>query len=77
MSRYKGRQSAKHVEREFPHFVDVVVPPGDLGTKLDGMYDFHVLYGVAPKPSLTSMSVGSTIVCRELFACCAKQAAND
>ena len=41
MSRYKGRQSAKAVERDFPHFVDIAVPPGGLGAKLDAMYDFH------------------------------------
>ena len=28
MSRYKGRQSAKSVEQDFPHYVDVVVPNG-------------------------------------------------
>ena len=31
MSRYKGRQSAKDVERDFPYFVDIVVPPRGLG----------------------------------------------
>ena len=31
MTRYKGRQSAKAVEKDFPHFVDMVVPPGGLG----------------------------------------------
>jgi hypothetical protein len=49
MSRYKGRQSAKDVERDFPHFVDIVVPPRGLGTTLDAMYEFHVLYNIAPK----------------------------
>ena len=49
MSRYKGRQSAKAVERDFPHFVDIVVPPGGLGTKLDAMYNFHTQYGIQPK----------------------------
>jgi hypothetical protein len=41
MSRYKGSQSAKAVERDYPHFVDITVPPGGLGTKLDAMYEFH------------------------------------
>ena len=41
MTRYKGRQNAKAVERDFPHFVDIVVPLGGLGSKLDTMYDFH------------------------------------
>ena len=49
MSRYKGRQSAKAVERDFPHFVDIVVPVGGLGSKLDEMYEFHAMYGVKPQ----------------------------
>jgi hypothetical protein len=28
MSRYKGRQSAKAVEQDYSHFVDMLVPPG-------------------------------------------------
>ena len=31
MTGYKGRQSAKAVEGDFPHFVDMVVPLGGLG----------------------------------------------
>ena len=38
MGRYKGRQSAKAVEKDFPHFVDMVVPLGGLGNRLDAMY---------------------------------------
>ena len=49
MSRYKGRQSARSVEQDFPHFVDVAVPPGGLGKKLNGMYDFHAQHGIAPR----------------------------
>ena len=41
MTRYKGSRGARAVEREYPHFVDVVVPPGGLGTRLDAMYEFH------------------------------------
>ena len=33
MTRYKGRQSAKAVEKGFPHFVDMVVPPSGLGKR--------------------------------------------
>ena len=33
MTRYKGRPSAKAVEEDFPHFVDIAVPLGGLGTK--------------------------------------------
>ena len=46
MSRYRGRQNAKAVEQDFPHFVDVVVPPGGLGTSLDAMYEFHTRRGI-------------------------------
>ncbi|MGA7310095.1 MAG: hypothetical protein WBX05_14205 [Pseudolabrys sp.] len=42
MTHYKGRQNAKAVERDFPQFVDIVVPLGGLGARLDAMYDFHV-----------------------------------
>src|SRR5262249_30193744 len=49
MSRYKGRQNTKAVERDFPHFVDVVVPPGGLGKKLNRMYEFHTRRGIEPQ----------------------------
>ena len=49
MTRYKGRQSAKVVEKDFPHFVDMVVPPGGLGKRLDGMYEFHARHDIKPQ----------------------------
>lgn len=49
MSRYKGRQSTKAVERDFPHFVEIVVPPGGLGRRLDAMYEFHSRHGIKPQ----------------------------
>ena len=49
MTRYKGRQNAKAVERDFPHFVDIIVPLGGLGAKLDAMYDFHTQHGIKPQ----------------------------
>ena len=48
-SRYKGRQSAKSVEQDFPHFVDIAVPPGGLGNTIDAMYDFHARHGIQSK----------------------------
>jgi hypothetical protein len=42
MTRYKGRQNANAVERDFPHIVDIVTPLGGLGLRLDAMYDFHI-----------------------------------
>lgn len=41
MTRYKGRMSAKAIEREFPHVVEPAVPPGGLGAQLDAMDYFH------------------------------------
>ena len=49
MSRYKGRQSAKAIEQDFPHYVDVVVPEGGLGMTLNAMYEFHARQGIPPK----------------------------
>ena len=46
MNRYKGSQSARAVEREYPHFVDITVPPSGLGQRLDAMYDFHTRRGI-------------------------------
>ena len=49
MTRYKGRRSTKAVERDFPHFVEIVVPPGGLGRRLDAMYEFHSRHGIKPQ----------------------------
>ena len=49
MSRYKGQLKASRVEQEFPHHVDIVVPPGGLGRRLDDMYNFHIQNDVKPQ----------------------------
>jgi hypothetical protein len=49
MSSYKGRQNAKAIELDFPHFVDIVVPLGGFGAKLDAMYDFHTRRATAAR----------------------------
>jgi hypothetical protein len=46
MTRYKGRQSAKAVQKEFPYFVDIVVPPGGLGNHVTVIRDAVVLADV-------------------------------
>ena len=46
---HKGRQSAKSVEQDFPHFVDIVVPPGGLRERLDAMYEFHARHNIKPR----------------------------
>jgi hypothetical protein len=46
MSRYKGRVSARALERDFPHVVETVVPKGGLGKTLVAMHEFHKLHGI-------------------------------
>lgn len=46
MTRYKGQLRASRTEQEYPHHVDIVVPPGGLGTTLDAMYEFHVRHSI-------------------------------
>ena len=49
MTRPKGRQNAKAVEKDFPHFVDMVIPLGGFGNRLDTMYEFHDRHGIEAK----------------------------
>jgi hypothetical protein len=46
MARYKGRMSPKTIERDFPHVVEIAVPPRGLGKRLDAMHAFHAARGV-------------------------------
>lgn len=46
MARYKGGTSTKNIERDLPHIVEITVPPGGLGKRLDQMYDWHRERGV-------------------------------
>ena len=45
-NRYKGRSNSKIIERDFPHFVEMAVPPGGFGRQLDRMYDWHRERGI-------------------------------
>ena len=49
MTRYKGQLKATRTEIEFPHHVDITIPPGGLGTRFDAMYEFHAQHGVKPQ----------------------------
>src|SRR4029453_3176961 len=40
MPRYKAR-SAQAIEKDFPHIVQMIVPLGGFGKKLDDMYEWH------------------------------------
>ena len=46
MSRYKGRASLKVIESKFPHHVDMMVPEGGFGSRLNAMHDWHDAQGI-------------------------------
>jgi hypothetical protein len=46
MSRYKGRTSTKAIEQAYPHIVEMIVPLGGFGRKLDDMYEWHRARGI-------------------------------
>jgi hypothetical protein len=46
MTRYKGRLSTRTIARDFPHIVEIAVPPGGLGKRLDDMHDRHRTRGI-------------------------------
>ena len=46
MAYYKGRTNPKAIERDFPHLVDVAVPLGGFGKRLDGMHEWHRSRGI-------------------------------
>jgi hypothetical protein len=41
MTRYKGRTKTSLTERNFPHRVELVVPEGGFGKRLDEMHEWH------------------------------------
>jgi hypothetical protein len=44
--RYKGRPSAKTIARDFPFIVELAVPLGGYGKKLNLMHSFHDQRGI-------------------------------
>jgi hypothetical protein len=62
MARYKGQLRASRNELEFPHHVDIIVPPGGLGTRLDAMYDFHTQHGIQPQRGHGKHDADSAII---------------
>jgi hypothetical protein len=69
MSRYKGRLKAAQTERLFPYHVDIVVPPGGLGTQLDAMYDFHIQHGIKPQRGHGVHTVDGSVIRWWLCGC--------
>jgi hypothetical protein len=46
MARNQNRMSPKAIKREFSHVVEVVVPAGGLGRRLNAMHGFHTARGI-------------------------------
>ena len=46
MPRYKGRPSAQTIARDFPYVVEIAMPDGGLGKRLDAMHEFHARRGI-------------------------------
>jgi len=46
--RYKGRRNSKTIVRNLPHVVEIAVPLGGLGKRLEAMHDFHNVRGIMP-----------------------------
>jgi hypothetical protein len=45
--------------------VDIIVPPGGLGTRLDAMYDFHTQHGIKPQRTQpTALSFAGVLLMR-------------
>ena len=47
MSRYKGRASLKVIKSKFPHHIDMLVPEGGFGARLNAMHDWHDANGIS------------------------------
>ena len=45
-ARYKGRTSAKSIERENPYIVELAVPAGGFGKTMDVIVVFHANLGI-------------------------------
>jgi hypothetical protein len=46
---YKDQRSSKTNERDFPHIIEIAVPLGGLGGRLNAMFDFHAERGIQAK----------------------------
>jgi hypothetical protein len=62
MTRYKGQLRAKRIEQEYPHHVDIIVPPGGLGRRLDDMYNFHIQNDIKPQRGHGTHTADSAVI---------------
>ena len=49
MTRYEGRKPTRLIERDFPHHVEMIVPEGGFGKRLDKMHDWHLSRSIKPR----------------------------
>jgi hypothetical protein len=61
--RYKGWQNAASIRHDFPYVVELEVPLGGFGTRLDRIYGFHIRVGVAPRRGRGRRKGKRDIVC--------------
>ena len=47
MTRYKSRAGLKVIESKFPHHIDMLVPEGGFGSRLNAMHDWHDARGIS------------------------------
>lgn len=67
MSRYKGRASLKAIASKFPHNVDMTVPEGGFGSRLNAMHHWHDAQGI-PAVSGQSLRENGRDIIRWCFA---------
>ncbi len=49
MTFYKGATKTNSIERDFPHHVEMIVPEGEFGKRLDKMHDWHGARSIKPR----------------------------
>jgi hypothetical protein len=62
MTRYKARQDRKAVGQDFPHFVDMPVPPGGLVNQLHAIYEFHSRHSIPPQRGQLRLRANGTFI---------------
>jgi hypothetical protein len=45
----KGKRTVAQNERDYPHIVELAVPPNGFGAALDAMYEFHRTRGLTDR----------------------------
>jgi hypothetical protein len=62
MTRYEGRQDRNAVGRNFPHFIDIVVPPRGLVNQLHAIYEFHGWRSIPPHRGQFRRGANGTVI---------------